>query len=46
MDQGGQKSFMDQLSQEDPVMYAVAKDRLETSKNVSKSPANGGDAPQ
>jgi hypothetical protein len=39
MDEGGQRSFMSQLSQEDPVMYAVVKDRLATAKSVEKSPA-------
>jgi hypothetical protein len=39
MDPGSQKSFFDQLSQEDPVMYAVVKDRWETAKNMMKQQA-------
>ena len=39
MDPGSQKSFLDQLSQEDPVMYAVVKDRWETMKSVQKQQA-------
>jgi hypothetical protein len=39
MDPGSQKSFFDQLSQEDPVMYAVVKDRWETLKSVNKQQA-------
>ena len=39
MDPGSQKSFFDQLSQEDPVMYAVAKDRWETMKSMQKQQA-------
>jgi len=36
MDPGAQKSFLDQLSQEDPVMYAVTKDRWATAQSMSK----------
>jgi len=46
MDPGGQKSFLDQLSQEDPVMYAVVKDRWATQKSMAKQQGNGAGAPQ
>lgn len=35
-DPGTQKSMLAQLSQEDPVMYAVVKDRWQTMQNVQK----------
>lgn len=36
MDQGTARSHMDHLSQEDPVMYAVVKDRLDTQQQMAK----------
>lgn len=39
MDPGTRRSHMDQLSQEDPVMYAVVKDRLETQASMARQQA-------
>lgn len=39
LDPGSQKSFFAQLSQEDPVMYAVVKDRWQTAQTVQKQQA-------
>jgi len=41
-DPGTQKSMLSQLSQEDPVMYAVVKDRWQTMQTVQKQQANAG----
>ena len=42
MDPGSQKSLMAQLSQEDPVMYAVVKDRWATMQSMQKREAVAG----
>jgi len=39
MDQGTARSHMDHLSQEDPVMYAVVKDRKDTQDQMAKQQA-------
>lgn len=39
MDPGSQKSMMAQLSQEDPVMYAVVKDRWQTMQSMQRQQA-------
>lgn len=39
MDEGQKKSFMSHLSQEDPVMYAVVKDRLDTANTMQRQQA-------
>lgn len=39
MDQGMVKSYMSHLSQEDPVMYAVVKDRMATQEQMNKQQA-------
>ncbi len=41
MDPGMQRSMLAQLSQEDPVMYAVVKDRWQTRQTMEKSQAVG-----
>ena len=38
IDEGQRRSIMSQLSQEDAVMYAVVKDRLDTHQAMSKGP--------
>ena len=42
MDQGTARSHMDHLSQEDPVMYAVVKDRKDTQDQMAKQQATAG----
>jgi len=44
MDPGTARSHMDHLSQEDPVMYAVVKDRLASQQQMAKQQANAGAA--
>lgn len=39
MDQGMARSTLDHLSQEDPVMYAVVKERMETAQSVKERSA-------
>jgi hypothetical protein len=46
MDPGTSRSHMDHLSQEDPVMYAVVKDRMDTQEQMAKQQASAGGAPQ
>ncbi len=42
MDPGMVKSYMSHLSQEDPVMYAVVKDRMATQEQMNKQQAAAG----
>jgi hypothetical protein len=46
MDSGTARSHMDHLSQEDPVMYAVVKDRMDTQNQMAKQQAAANGAPQ
>lgn len=39
LDPGSQRSMLTQLSTEDPVMYAVVKDRMQTNQTAAKSQA-------
>ena len=41
MDPGTAKSHMSHLSQEDPVMYAVVKDRMDTYRTMEKQQGGG-----
>jgi phenylpropionate dioxygenase-like ring-hydroxylating dioxygenase large terminal subunit len=42
LDEGTQRSVMSQLSQEDPVMYAVVKDRWQTAQSMTNRQAAAG----
>ena len=39
MDPGSKQSYLSHLSQEDPVMYAVVKDRLDTQRTMQRQQA-------